>query len=178
MKWLSWVALAVGLSSVVGFLSFNAGRGSRTAEEIVIPPSKSFFVHGEAPSRTLIFSGSWELEGTEKTAFQKEIIEYRCEEAESSCRSASAMVYQNILSMGSGWQDARWASDRVILTEASAMNCRNFTVIADLLTQEVTGIATDTPNRAATCSALPALTVPRKSRMVDGFKRTIDEQFR
>lgn len=156
--------------------AYQVGRESQTAEDKTIPDSRSFFVWGEAPQRYVSVQGSWEIDGPEKTAFQKELVSYTCQEGEPECAGALATVYKNGLSLRTFSSSAEWTGRQIVLSEGGGADCRVTAIVIDLTTQGVTSITTDGPNRPAKCT-LPSLTKPRTARLVDGFERYFDQRY-
>lgn len=176
--WLKTILIVAGVSAVVGSAGFWLGQATQVAENITIPGNKSFYLYSETPNRHLTVSGSWEFVGPEEVSPKSASVHLECDELDGSCVVADASVYRNNLGLGVRTLSASWEKDRVVIGDGFVLPtaCRTSVVVVDLLTEEVSEITKDAPNRPASC-ALPPLGEPRVARLVSGFDRYFDEKF-
>lgn len=176
MRAIGILALCVAVGTVAGWLGFQLGRGSGVAEERVIPESRFFYASGDAPRRYVSFKGTWALEGPEKSAFEKQVVEYTCTEADQSCTVGEATVFQNGLSVSTNTLAAEWSGTQIILRSSDAMRCRDNIIVVDLQTEDVVSITKDGSSPPTNC-VLPPVGKPRKARLISGFDRYFEDKY-
>ncbi|WP_140986588.1 hypothetical protein [Asticcacaulis tiandongensis] len=159
---------------ITAYLFHNIGKNSVTAEDVIVMSSKSVdHYDGKSLGKSLHFQGTWKIEEG-SIAWPKNISHYDCWlDNEGYCNLTEATIYKNSLNVRTSKfvKIIKWDDQQVILEQSGTSNCRDFVVVVDLLTQEVTGITKDTPNRPESCSeTLPPLEKPRISKMIDGFR--------
>lgn len=167
--WAGALIAAVALTAQLG-----KGGAFSDAEDLIILPSKNVnVIDGAVLGKTLFVSGTWQLQGGEKDGFPKNYSQYRCNQrSDGYCQLTETRLYKNSIHVDTNnyIKIAKWDDQQVVLEDSGGDNCRDFIVVVDLLTYEVTGITKDTPNRAASCeqNAMP-IAKPRIAKLIYGF---------
>lgn len=168
--------------SVTAWICKKMGQNGAyaTAEELVIPPSKGYFVHGKFPRRYLNVKGSWRITD-DKIYAPKSINEYECWEPSGECRVFEASVKDNSLITYTEIKSiVKWDDEKLILGSSDpSPKCREETIIVDLLTEEVTSITktNDKRDRKFCDDMLSVLNKPRKAILIDPQKEYFDQKY-
>ena len=159
------LSLAVAFGVVIGF---------RNAESMISPQLKSYSATDFMGQHYLTFQGVWKIDG-EKSDLKHPYL-YKCNSRDMVCEVSDAHVWGNYLTLNAEtFAIKEWNGKQMVIEEVAF--CRTNTIVVDLLSEQVTMVTKNVPNRdMKACEAVPYLSAPRKSELIDGLEESFKKK--